>query len=719
MVSVDESSGATLLDAPDASLTHLRRKVEFFADDSKVSPRTGERRSARAVGPIAGIVPPGTMDLAGPRIQASGITPTEVRWFEIACRGGYLSPDDTARSRTQIEAASHRLELTISAEYLATERAVWFVRMSLAQLEQLIRSVDCIFEFDLATPAIRDWLLFTQGPGGGGDVQVTPPSPEAPIVVILDTGIATAHPFLQPVLRFAGSVLPGEPSPEDTHGHGTQMAGIAAFDELGDDIDRRILAANHWLESVRLLVGPQVGTATEDNRPFWPAFTRDAVEMAEGAGQARRVFVMAVTADLEPPGQATFWSHAVDTLAHNSGLGRLFVVCIGNAGSHELTFLDGYPQLNLNQRLMDPSQAVNALTVGAYTTRTVLPPNLDPSLFGAIAPTGGICPHTRCGLVSSRDGIKPDVVFEGGNIASDGTLPEAYAETLVALTTGHQILTRLLAVLNGTSEAAAHAAWFLARVVRAHSNLRPETIRALTAHAADWTPQMIQQFPNVDERLAACGYGVPQLSLAMGCAERRATVIIEDEMPNAVPERRVRRRGDREIEEDGFRRMVRVFRLPLPEDLLLSEPDSAFSLRVTLSYFTEPNTFRGQLQRGLDLRWDMQGPQETEQQFLSRINRLARGEVRPTDRTRSFDWVLGIRRRSRGTLQSDRWAGTASYAAGPKLIAVYPALGWWDRREDRKLAAMRFALVVTAESEALSIYTPISAEIAAPITIET
>lgn len=74
---------------------------------------------------------------------------------------------------------------------------------------------------------------------------------------------------------------------------------------------------------------------------------------------------------------------------------------------------------------------------------------------------------------------------------------------------------------------------------------------------------------------------------------------------------------------------------------------------------------------------------------------------------------------SAGTLQSDRWSGTASYAAGSKVIAVYPALGWWDRREDRKFAAMRLALIVTSESEVLSIYALIATEIAAPITIET
>jgi hypothetical protein len=309
------------------------------------------------------------------------------------------------------------------------------------------------------------------------------------------------------------------------------------------------------------------------------------------------------------------------------------------------------------------------------------------------------------------------VVFEAGNVAFDGAVGDA--TLLGTVTTHHNFQTRLLDSIFGTSEATAHAGWFLAQLLRGVERVTMQTLRGLVVHSASWTLGMIQQLPNVDERLAAFGLGTPDLNYGLGCLASRATILIEDGATNAeiVRVRREQPNGRfREVED--VRRYAKIFRIPLPEDLLLEFPDSAVRLRVTLSYFAEPNTIRGRTQRGLDLRWDMQGPQETEAQFLQRINRLARGKERRTDRTSSFDWELGLRRRSRGTVQSDRWRGTAAFLAGDKLIAVYPVLGWWERRDSFRQASMPFSLLISVEADGVEVYTPIQTAIAVPLAIE-
>lgn len=78
----------------------------------------------------------------------------------------------------------------------------------------------------------------------------------------------------------------------------------------------------------------------------------------------------------------------------------------------------------------------------------------------------------------------------------------------------------------------------------------------------------------------------------------------------------------------------------------------------------------------------MLGPQESEAEFMQRINVLKRSLGPTGKRTKvatkeSFPWDVGIRLRSRGTVQSDRWRGKMSALAGDKLIAVVPVLGWW------------------------------------------
>jgi len=144
---------------------------------------------------------------------------------------------------------------------------------------------------------------------------------------------------------------------------------------------------------------------------------------------------------------------------------------------------------------------------------------------------------------------------------------------------------------------------------------------------------------------------------------------------------------------------VKVYRLPIPESLLV-DVDPDVELRVTLSYFAEPNKFGRSTFRGLDLKWDMQGPQESHDEFLQRINVLKRpkgpdGKPAKVSTKKSFPWDVGIQLRSRGTVQSDRWRGKMSALVGDKFIAIVPVLGWWDQRRTLKTQDMRFSLTVS------------------------
>ncbi|MGQ0504787.1 MAG: S8 family serine peptidase [Myxococcaceae bacterium] len=187
-------------------------------------------------------------------------------------------------------------------------------------------------------------------------------------------------------------------------------------------------------------------------------------------------------------------------------------------------------------------------------------------------------------------------------------------ETMVALTTGHRFLAGVpLSSLSMTSEAAARAARLAADIWRVEPRLRPETVRGLIVHAASWTPEMLLQFSGIDDRLAACGYGVPDPVFARECAKDRATVLIEDEMPNAVfeeePKKKPPKRSTTKTTEPKLKRRIKLFRLPIPEGML-TDADPDVELRVTLSYFAEPNAFKLRVLHGLDLKWDMQGPTE-------------------------------------------------------------------------------------------------------------
>lgn len=511
------------------------------------------------------------------------------------------------------------------------------------------------------------------------------------------------------------------------------MAGLTLYRDVGAAIERGSAEAPHWLQSSRLLIAPGYGTAADENHEKWPVLKERAVRSAEDADPRprNRAFVLAVTRSMQDPpldGIApTLWSQAVDQLAFRDGQGRLMIVSAGNARDAKwLALAEQYPQLQLSEKIHQPAQASNALTVGAFTVRVELPNDKDYAEARVVATKpGGISPYTSTGLVGHEWPIKPDVVIEGGNLAISGTLTDATVPTLSALSTSHRHTHGSpVGLMSMTSEASARAANLAAHIWSLEPKLRPETVRGLIVHSASWTEAMVEDFSGLNDRLQACGYGVPNERLASECAQGVATIVVEDSMPNAVideePKKTPPKRATTKTTEPKVRRKVMLYRLPLPESLL-SDADPDVELRVTLSYFTEPNKFGRRTYHGLDLKWDMQGPQEGTDAFIQRVNALKRpkdaeGRRVKIEKTKSFDWEVGIERRSRGTVQSDRWRGKMSALVGDKLIAIVPALGWWDQRKALKTQEMKFSLVVSVFGP--GVYAAIKPKVETGITID-
>jgi hypothetical protein len=740
LIGLVPETGTVLLDVPNSRLDYLRAKIDAFADDSRARTKiekdgtlTRHRDKERAVAPVDTVGLASSEDIRGPRLRTKTLVAHRPYWFEIACRGGYRRPLlETEASREQIARQLSRVgAIQRVDQFIGPEQVYFFLKLTPQQLYALRGATDCIYEVELAPPPIRDLRLLDEVEAKDLDTfSLAPPNTDAPSIVILDTGIATGHPLLKPALLSATTASAVIPSPEDTYGHGTKMAGVALYRDLGAALERGSEEAPHWLQSSRLLVQPGVGTAAAENYAMWPVLTLGAVRSAEDADPRPRdrVFALAVTRSMQDPPldrpEPTLWSHAIDQIAYHQGHGRLLVVAAGNARFQQwLALAEQHPQLQLSEKIHEPAQAVNALTVGAYTQRVGLPATTDYAEASVVASRpGGISPFTSTGLAGNEWAIKPDVVLEGGNLAILGSLPDASVPTLSALTTSHRHTGgQPLGQISMTSEAAARAARLAARLWGVEPGLRPESVRGLIVHSASWTSEMFHQFASLYDRLLACGYGVPDELVAQECAQHRATIVIEDVMPNAVveeePKRKPPKRATTKTTEPKIRRKVKLFRLPLP-NVLLTDTDQDVELRVTLSYFTEPNKFGRIAFRGLDLKWDMQGPQETADEFLQRINVLKRpkradGKRQKVAMTKSFAWDIGVQHRSRGTVQSDRWHGKMSALAGDKLIAVIPVLGWWDQRRQLREQQMRFSLVVSVFGP--GVYAEIKSRIEVPV----
>jgi hypothetical protein len=621
-------------------------------------------------------------------------------------RGGNLEEEPVhERVQSAVQWLTERIGLNPAGalrRFRATERDIFLVPLPGELLHVLPTLLPEAYRVVPASPGLRD-LVVGDLEGEWAELEVEPPPADAGVVVVIDTGVAPRHPLLEPVLTSEGSsVVVGDPSPVDTHGHGTEMAGLAAYADLGDQLAHgRPATPRTHLTSVRLIAEDQ---DDDDDRDFWPERTEQAVLAGEAEGGIRRIFNLSVGAENPDDGQRTSWSVALDLITQNQGAGRLFCVAAGNVDVSPQR--DDYPALNLVSFLDDPAQALNVVTVGAVTERVAIPADPVHGDLVALAGSAELSPYSRTGVPNAP--IKPELLFEGGNCAPDGALPGIGIGSLSLLTTDRRHAEGSLTTFSwATSAATASVSGLAAEIWRVTGVERPETVRALLIHSARWTEPLRAQFSDHRDLVRAAGYGVPNQELASYSFRTRPTLVVEDALRPAV------RR-----EDDIVEREIHFVNLPLPAESLLALGEHEVELSITLSFFAEPNEANRRHYAGVMLRWDVQRPTESEADFRQRVNMLDRGpSFEPT--APPYGWEIGTDTRSRGSVQSDRCRVPAALLAGDRRIAVFPVLGWWNGREQRENAAVPYSLVVSIDAgdAVFDLYAEFEAAITVPIDV--
>lgn len=447
-------------------------------------------------------------------------------------------------------------------------------------------------------------------------------SPETGFVTLLDTGVSRAHPLIVPALavkdRHAADVAWGI---DDTHGHGTQLAGLALFGDLTIAAQSsQPLSVGHRLESVKLL--PDTGVNPHHMLGVITRRAIDAVEVTE----RRRTFTMAVTTDEDTPhdGAPTSWSSEIDQLAAgvsgNTRTERLILISAGNTDNFSFgagNYLDRCD--HEDNEIQSPAQAWNAICVGAFTEKIMLP---NGEGLTALAPFGDLSPSSRTASWSNQWPLKPDVVLEGGNWAAGATPPPMRHGWLSLLTTHHSYPLRAFCFSHDTSAATALAAKQVAELWSDYPTVWPETVRGLYVASARWTDQMRSHLPVNPSKsdyaplFMRYGYGVPDTERARRSASNALTLIVQDTItPYGLSSKTG---GD-------VHKEMRLFTLPWPVEELRKLGNIKVTLRVTLSSFIEPNpseASRGSRYRyaSHNLRFKLNRADEGTQQFMARMS---------------------------------------------------------------------------------------------------
>lgn len=526
---------------------------------------------------------------------------------------------------------------------------------------------------------------------------MAPPPVDAPLIGVLDSGLASAHPLLGAAVGDVQGFVEPTRDTADTapRGHGTFVAGLALHGPMASAVSER-----RFVPRLRLLAGKVFENNNDDHTEFVERSVEEAVRyfLAEyncrvfnlSYGDRNKVYDGRHVRGL---------GYTLDRLSRE--LNVLFVIPTGNLLPREIPIdpIRDYPGYLLGDeaRLLDPAPALNALTVGALSTNVATrqaqnhPNHIeDRPIAAAEEPS----PFTRRGP-GVNGAIKPDLVEEGGNWAmprAGGGL-RSQGLGIVSLNSGFA-LGGLLAEECGTSFAApivAHKAALLSGRLVGSS---PRLWRALLAAHAQWSEAVVNRFqPESDaehrkQLLSLVGYGrVRDLGLS-DSLDDLVTLVAEDELP---------------VDSHHF------YELPLPDEFWQGGRRQR-EVTVALAYTPEVRTTR------LDYRQSKITFTLVTAADLEEVSTAFTPGREATASERNGGRLIPTTDRNAGTLQMSRWKFQQAPRDRPRLFVVVTRQdATWSQGRDR---AEPYALAVVVDDRAnihIELYDLIRAQLQARV----
>ena len=246
------------------------------------------------------------------------------------------------------------------------------VRMSGKGFRDLIENYRHLFEVTMP-PDVRYLPGSSETEGEEGDLNILPPSDDAPKVCVIDSGIQEEHRWLEPAIDKPSSLcfLP-ECEPNDVadyfspRGHGTRVAGAVLYPrEVPREGEIQPIA---WIQNARVL-------DAENHLPETLPPERYLTDIVAHFGvgeQGTKIFNHSIS-DSKPCGNKRMcsWAAKIDDLVHRYDL--LFVQIVGNIGTGEifgkLSGGGSHPSqlLDDNAKVASPGQSLHALNVGSIS----------------------------------------------------------------------------------------------------------------------------------------------------------------------------------------------------------------------------------------------------------------------------------------------------------------------------------------------------------------
>jgi hypothetical protein len=335
--------------------------------------------------------------------------------------------------------------------------------LTAATIETAIQGLDSIWQ-------IKPAPTFSIDQPQSIKINELPATKKAPIdaeaICILDTGVDCGNPLLQGIVLHNEDFTPDSDT-KDFNGHGTFNAGLAAYGNLDNVMNRKNI------EALANIINAKVLSANPAcNRGYIERRVKEAVEKFH---QDVRIFSISVMPEVptsvsEPSDLAI----TLDNLANKYNL--LFVISAGNV-KYELQDLvksQSYPDYLQDDccKIYQGAEACTAITVGGYA--------LKESKY-SIARREQPSPFTRRGEFGER--AKPDVVADGGNLEADPITKQLNGNDSEIGIVSLGLANEPVAYSVGTSCSAPYIANMVARLAREYPDAGPNLLKAFIIHS--------------------------------------------------------------------------------------------------------------------------------------------------------------------------------------------------------------------------------------------
>ena len=535
----DKSAVVAFVDDP--ALTVFHERLSTYRGDIPEGQKSARFQSffdsvvsIRAYGPQDRISP----SLAGHLAQ---LTETEQLRLDVRCwhpDRRSLATAWLAECRSAAETAGGQvvtvyqndpIGLLIARVFLPSDRLTEF-----AQLD-VIASIDRLPTTDLSVADFHS-LSVDQLP------EMAPPAQNAPILGLIDSGVASAHPLIAGTVLAAETLSPHIADGEDRHGHGTMVASLALHGPIPAAIQQPRLVPIAKIVSVAVLDG----NAAFPDDSLWESDLASAIEYCADMGA--RVINLSLgdpTRPYVPPRQSAV-AAIVDHLARLRDL--VIVVSTGNA---DLTSYLGTDHAdptrayvadlfnNPKNGIIPPGTAALAITVGGISTAAAAGgyASREPAERRPYGRPGWPSTVTRRGP-GIEGSTKPELVASSGTHCYEPGRLVTDTETAVIAASAIQP-GRLLRADIGTSYSAPLVSHIALGVLARYPYFSANLVRALTLLGAEPTwdgadlvgsERSLSENKRRDAVRTLIGYGESTLDRTLAVNGHRAVLVAQSEI---------------------------------------------------------------------------------------------------------------------------------------------------------------------------------------------